>query len=129
MNDKLNFAILGAGHIAAKMARTLNFLRDEVNPYAVASRDLSRAEAIRAESRFDRAYGSYAEMLADPAVDVVYVATPNSFHCQQMKDCLAAGKHVVLVAGKPPPPGASFKVGNERMTEDGLLEIEFSTVD
>ena len=42
---------------------------------------------------------------------------------------LAAGKHVVLVAGKPPPPGASFKVGNERMTEDGLLEIEFSTVD
>lgn len=95
MNDKLNFAILGAGHIAAKMARTLNFLRDEVNPYAVASRDLSRAEAIRAESRFDRAYGSYAEMLADPAVDVVYVATPNSFHCQQMKDCLAAGKHVL----------------------------------
>ena len=51
MNDKLNFAILGAGHIAAKMARTLDFLREEVRPYAVASRDLSRAEAIRAESR------------------------------------------------------------------------------
>ncbi len=95
MNDKLNFALLGAGHIAAKMARTLDFLRDEVRPYAVASRDLARAEAIRSLSRFDRAYGSYAEMLADPTVDVVYVATPNSCHYQQMKDCLAAGKHVL----------------------------------
>ena len=94
-SDKLNFAILGAGHIAAKMARTLDFLREEVNPYAVASRDISRAEAIRTASRFARAYGSYAEMLADPAVDVVYVATPNSFHHAQMMDCLAAGKHVL----------------------------------
>lgn len=40
---------------------------------------------------------------------------------------LATGKNVVLVAGKAPPPGASFSVGNERMTEDGLLEIEFKT--
>ena len=95
MDDKLNFALLGAGHIAGKMARTLDFLRDEVRPYAVASRDLARAEAIRAESRFDRAYGSYDEMLADPAVDVVYVATPNSCHYRQMLDCLAAGKHVL----------------------------------
>ncbi len=94
-SGKLNFAILGAGHIAAKMARTLDFLREEVNPYAVASRDFSRAEAIRAESRFERAYGSYAEMLADSAVDVVYIATPNSFHHAQMLDCLMAGKHVI----------------------------------
>ena len=94
-SDKLNFALLGAGHIAGKMARTLDFLRDEVRPYAVASRDLARAESLRAERGFDRAYGSYAEMLADPAVDVVYVATPNSCHFRQMKDCLAAGKHVL----------------------------------
>ena len=40
---------------------------------------------------------------------------------------LANGKNVVLVSGKPPPPGASFSVGNERMTDDGLLEIEFKT--
>lgn len=42
---------------------------------------------------------------------------------------LATGKHVALVVGEPPPPGASFRVGNERMTEDGLLEIEFLTLD
>ncbi len=95
MMDKLNFALLGAGHISGKMARTLDYLRDEVRPYAVASRDLARAEALCAEWKFDRAYGSYAEMLADPAVDVVYIGTPNSCHFQQMKDCLAAGKHVL----------------------------------
>lgn len=93
--DKLNFALLGAGHISGKMARTLDYLRGEVRPYAVASRDLARAESLRAKWNFDRAYGSYAEMLADPAVDVVYIGTPNSCHHRQMKDCLAAGKHVL----------------------------------
>ena len=42
---------------------------------------------------------------------------------------LAVGKNVVLVAGKAPPPGATYRTGNEHMTEDGLLEIEFSTQD
>ena len=42
---------------------------------------------------------------------------------------LATGKNVTHVVGKPPPPGASFNIGNERMTEGGLLEIEFSTLD
>ena len=40
---------------------------------------------------------------------------------------LATGKNVALVVGKAPPPGATYTVGAERMTEDGLLEIEFTT--
>ncbi|MGN0847290.1 MAG: hypothetical protein ACI4RA_07905 [Kiritimatiellia bacterium] len=40
---------------------------------------------------------------------------------------LAGGKNVVLVAGKSPPPGATFRIGSERMTEEGLLEIDFQT--
>lgn len=40
---------------------------------------------------------------------------------------LVADKNVTLVAGKPPPPGAHYKIGSERMTEDGLLEVEFNT--
>ena len=95
MQKKLNFAILGAGHIAGKMAKTLDFLRNELTPYAVASRSLEKAEQLRAACNFEKAYGSYAEMLADPAVDVVYIATPNSLHYEQMKLCLAAGKNVI----------------------------------
>lgn len=95
MIAKPKIAILGAGHIAGKMAATLGFLRDEVCPYAIASRDVARAEALRASSGFEKAYGSYDEMLADPAVDIVYVATPNTLHAPQVRACLDAGKHVI----------------------------------
>ena len=40
---------------------------------------------------------------------------------------LATGKNIALVVGKPPPPGATYTTGDERTTEDGLLEIEFRT--
>lgn len=40
---------------------------------------------------------------------------------------LATGKNIALVAGMPPPAGAHYRTGNERKTEDGLLEIEFTT--
>ena len=42
----LNFAILSAGNIAGRMARTLDSLRDEVQPYAIAARDSARAQAL-----------------------------------------------------------------------------------
>lgn len=42
---------------------------------------------------------------------------------------LVPSKNVVLDAGKAPPSGATFKIGSERMTGDGLLEIEFTTLD
>lgn len=92
---KLGFGILGAGHIAAKMARTLDFLRGEIEPRAIASRDLARAESLRAATGFATAYGSYAEMLADPLIDVVYIATPNHLHREHSLACIEAGKHIV----------------------------------
>lgn len=93
----LRFGLMGAGHIAGKMGRTLAFLakEGEIEPYAVASRDFAKAEKLRAEHGFAKAFGSYAEMLADPDVDAVYVATPNSLHFTHAKTCLAAGKHVL----------------------------------
>lgn len=95
ISRKLNFAILGTGHIAAKMAKTLDFLRDEINPYAVASRSLEKSKKLAEANCFAKAYGSYAEMLSDPEVDVVYIATPNTFHFEHAKMCLSAGKHII----------------------------------
>ncbi len=93
----IRFGVMGAGHIAAKMAATLGFLKakGEVLPYAVASRDASKAEAFRAAHGFAVAYGSYEAMLADRDVDIVYVATPNSCHFANARDALLAGKHVL----------------------------------
>ncbi len=44
---------------------------------------------------FAKAYGSYEEMLADPQVDLVYIATPHSHHYLHAKMCLEAGKNVL----------------------------------
>ena len=69
----------GTGRIAATVARELA-LTDGAEALAVASRDLARARAFADEHGFARAYGSYAELLADDDVDVVYVATPHAQH-------------------------------------------------
>ena len=87
----MNLAILGAGRIACTMARTVNQMED-VNLYAVASRSLERAESFAKEYNIEKAYGSYEEMLQDKNVDLVYIATPHSHHCEHMKICADYGK-------------------------------------
>lgn len=90
----MNIAFLGAGRIAHTLAKTMVQMRD-VTLYAVAARDLSRAEAFAAQYGFAKAYDSYEEMLSDPAVELVYIATPHSHHCAQMKLCIDHGKNVL----------------------------------
>ena len=99
---RINVAILGAGRIAHSMARTLVAMAadpryaDLVAPYAVAARDGGRAAAFAAEYGFPVSYGSYDELLADPDVDLVYIATPHSLHAEQGIACLKAGKNILV---------------------------------
>ena len=90
----MNVGILGAGNIAGKMACTLNGMKD-ATAYAVASRDLKRAQSFAKEYQMEKAYGSYEEMLADDKVDLVYVATPHSHHLEHGKLCISYGKPVL----------------------------------
>lgn len=92
---KLNFAILCAGNISKKMAKTISMMSDQVMPYAIASRDIKKAKRLADKYNFLKAYDSYEKMLEDPDVDVVYVASPNSFHYEHVKLCLNHGKHVL----------------------------------
>lgn len=87
-------AILGAGKIAGTLAVTMRALA-EVECYAVASRSLEKAQNFAKEYGFQKAYGSYEEMLADEEVELVYIATPHSHHYEHMKLCIKAGKHVL----------------------------------
>jgi predicted dehydrogenase len=68
---------------------------DRVEVVAVGSRDLARAEAYAAEHGLARAHGSYDALLADDAVDAVYVSLPNGMHHEWTMRTLAAGKHVL----------------------------------
>ena len=111
----MKLGILGAGNIAAVMATTVRKLNEtgnhEVELYAVAARDLGRAQAFAAKHGVEKAFGSYEEMLQDPAVDFVYIATPHSHHYAQIKLCADHGKHVLCEK--------AFTV-NARQAEDAI---------
>lgn len=91
---RYNWAILGCGRIAAKFSSDLKLLPN-ASLYAAASRDLERAQQFAADNGFAIAYGSYEELVADPNVDVVYVATPHSHHHEHAILCLKNKKAVL----------------------------------
>ncbi|MDR2390866.1 MAG: Gfo/Idh/MocA family oxidoreductase [Planctomycetota bacterium] len=94
MAKRLNLGILGPGAIAAKMAATLAKM-SSARLYAVASRDGERSRAFADGHGAEKAYASYEGLLDDPAVDLVYVATPNTFHHAHIRLCLEHGKPVL----------------------------------
>jgi len=94
MTKIYNWAILGCGRIAAKFVNDLKLLPN-VNLYAAASRELSRAQNFADEYGFDIAYGSYDEMVQDKNVDAVYIATPHSHHHEHTLLCLKHKKPVL----------------------------------
>ena len=92
----LRWGIVSTGHIAGVFARGLRSSRLGVL-VAVGSRDEASAQRFAAEHGLDagHAHGSYEALLADSAVDAVYVATPHPFHCEVVVAALTAGKHVL----------------------------------
>lgn len=90
----MNIGILGAGSIARQMAYTISKMDNAIN-YAIASRDYKKSQEFAKEFRVIKAYGSYEEMIKDPEVELVYIATPHSLHYEHAKLCLNNGKHVL----------------------------------
>lgn len=91
----MKMGILGAGNIAKTMARTIREM-PEVTSWAVASRNLEKAQAFADEFGFVNAYGSYEELVSDPEIDLIYVATPHSHHFAHAKLCVEHGKAVLV---------------------------------
>lgn len=110
----MKIGIIGAGHIAGKMANTLRKMND-AEGYAIASRNLEKAEAFARQYEIVRAYGSYEELLQDPEVELVYIATPHSHHYEQIKLCLQYEKPVLCEK--------SF-TANARQAEEVLHDAE-----
>ncbi len=92
---KYNWAILGCGKIAVKFSADLKRLPN-ARLYGAASRDMDKASAFASQYGFEKAYGSYEAIAADPEVDVVYVATPHSHHLDHAMLCMERGKHVLV---------------------------------
>lgn len=94
MNKKTRIGIIGCGWIAEKMAITLQGM-ENVQAYAIASRDILKARNFAKQWNFTHAYGSYEEMLDDEGVDLVYIATPHSHHYDHTRLSLLKGKPVL----------------------------------
>ena len=91
----LRWGILAPGGIARSFATALRAGTGQ-QLQAVASRTLSRAQSFADDFGVTTAYGSYADLVADPDVDVVYVASPHSEHRAQAILATTAGKPVLV---------------------------------
>ena len=87
----MKVGIIGAGHIAEKAATTLAAM-DDMACLAIGSRSKEKAQAFAARFGIERAYGSYEELLKDPDIGLVYIATPHSCHFEHARDAILAGK-------------------------------------
>jgi len=90
----INWGIIGAGKIATKFATDLNTVSN-CNFYAIASRNIEKSEAFKEKFNTDIAYGSYEDLILDPNVDAIYIATPHSFHKEHTMLCLNQQKAVL----------------------------------
>jgi len=118
----MKIGILGPGRIANTVTQTLIQMK-EVELYAVASRDLQKAQEFAAKFGFQKAYGSYEEMLQDPQLELVYITTPHSHHYEQMMLCLEYGKHVLCEKAFT-LNAAQAKAVKAKAEEKGLLAAE-----
>jgi predicted dehydrogenase len=93
-NKKYKWGIIATGRIAGLFADGLKFV-PQAELFAVASRDAGKANNFAKKYDVPKAYPCYADLYADPDVEIIYVATPHNFHYENTKDALNAGKHVL----------------------------------
>ncbi len=121
--EKVYWGVLGTAGIAK--GQTIPGMLEAENCclYAIAGRDLSKAKAYQEQFGFQKAYGSYEELLVDPKVEAVYIPLPNSMHFEWVKKALEHKKNVLCE--KPLTPTAAeaeelFNIADE----NGVLLME-----
>ncbi|MFV9503970.1 MAG: Gfo/Idh/MocA family protein [Oscillochloridaceae bacterium umkhey_bin13] len=98
MSKPVRWGILGTGAIAHGFAQGLRVVPD-ARLAAVASRSAANARAFAQQYGNPRAHASYAELVRDPEVDIIYVATPHHRHAE---DCLLVIEHGKAVLCEKP---------------------------
>lgn len=93
-NRRIKWGIVGTGAIAEKFAKDLAYVSN-AEKFAVGSRSLEGATLFANKHAFTKSYGSYEELLSDPDIEAVYVATPHPFHKDNVQAALQAGKAVL----------------------------------
>jgi predicted dehydrogenase len=95
VSEQIRWGIVGPGRIAENVVQDFAVV-EGARAFAVASRSADRAADFARRHGLDRAYGSYAEIIADPDVDVLYLATPHPQHHALALAGLEAGKALLV---------------------------------
>ena len=94
MHRTINWGFIGPGKIASKVASSFSQVPN-AELYAVASRDLEKAKTFASAYSIPYCYDSYEKLVADPNIDIIYIATPHPFHHEQTLLCLKNKKAVL----------------------------------
>lgn len=90
----IRWGIVGTGVIASLFTKDLAYAEQAI-PYAVGSRSQGSADRFASEHGIPHAYGSYEELVTDPELDAIYIATPHPYHREHALLALRAGKSVL----------------------------------
>ena len=92
---KIRWGVLGTAQIAKEQTIPGMQMAKNCELYAIAGRSLEKAEQFRDEFHFQKAYGSYDDLLEDPEVEAVYIPLPNNLHKEWVLKAAACKKHVL----------------------------------
>jgi predicted dehydrogenase len=120
----LRWGLLAAGTIAAEFAAGVEQSRHGVLG-AVAARSAGRAREFATRFEIPKAYGGYEDLLADPDIDAVYIATPHPMHAEWAIRAAEAGKHVLCEKPLTVTAGEAEKVIDAARRNDVFLMEAF----
>ena len=121
-HKKIKWGIIGTGRIAKVFATALQVVENS-ELHAVGSRNIESARQFASTFNPAKAYGSYEELVNDPEIDVVYVATPHNLHLENALLALDHNKHVLCEK----PMGVNLKEATiliEKAKEKNLFLME-----
>ncbi len=93
---KIRWGVLSTARIGVNQVIPAMQQGSHAEVTAIASRQMDRAQTVARDLGIAKAYGSYADLLADPEVDAVYIPLPNEQHVPWSINALEAGKHVLV---------------------------------
>lgn len=120
MTKTYGVMLIGCGHIGEEHIADIYF-RDNIRIEAVVDQNIARARLFAAKYRARQAAADYRPLLADPAIDIVIIATYADTHLDILQDCLQAGKHVLCE--KPLTPDLASGLAFYRMVKQASSKV------
>ncbi|MCI9478754.1 MAG: Gfo/Idh/MocA family oxidoreductase [Lachnospiraceae bacterium] len=123
---RIKWGVLGTAYIFERDTAEGMKQAENCGLYAIAGRSMEKAQAFKEKYGFQKAYGSYEELLSDPEVEAVYIPLPNTLHYEWTLKALKAKKHVLCEKPLAPTAEEAEKMFKTAREEQVLLMEAFA---